>query len=382
MTINTINSALKTVRIGKEGSLNATPSSWTYLKPQGDPLFPDVAVEKVAQTGQRDAGQIAADCVGVTTGAAALQLFARGNGSGAYGGISAGTAELDPLMEVALGSSVVSDAGSTVVTASGSTITVTTGQGSNFSVGNAVLFSNADGNGEVGFIKSISGDTLTLEHAPSSAVAHASIYASSTWEADQIDPDHGTVQLQVFGGDDEWSKYLKGCSVAGSLTIPSKGQAMLDFSLVADDVDEGTQAAPTFSSATDACAITIANSYSWFDGSLIENIESKVDFGFTPTPIVSQAGSNGVAGHRYEWTGAKITGKCYYDATIYTAMQSADTVDMELQVGNQGGNAVGVRMADVSFSSVKHSTMNGLDIIEYEGHVTGADSFYFSLFAA
>ena len=382
-----INSALKTVRVGKEATLDATPSTFTYIKPQGDPLFPDVMVEKIEQTGQRDAGQIAAACVGNSTGAASIDLLARGSGTAADDGDTAGTAELGVLMAAALGNDAVSDTSDSITSATGSTITVGSGGGSHYTVGNAVLFKSSISSGyiyEIGFIKSIAGDVITLEHAPRGTVVTASavLYSSSTWTANQTDgAGHDTVQLQVFA-DDDWSKYLKGCSVIGSLDIPESGQSHIKFDLVADDVerDDSGVTSPTFVSATSACAITMANNNFHFGGDRKELISANVDFGFDVAQIPAQSGANGHSGHMYTWRGAKVTGKMFYDATVYGDMDSASTFDLELQVGISGGNALAVMMRDVSFTSAKHATSSGIDVLEFEGHTTGADSFSIAVF--
>jgi len=378
-----LNSAIKTVRVGIESSLNTTPSSWTYIEPQGDPLYPDVTHNKLEVTGQRDAGAIKARCVGTKAASVALKLLARGTGTGADDGVSAGSSELDPLLTCAMGDTPNHGEGADIVSATGSTITVGSGQGSNFAAGDAVMYYiSASASHEVRYISSISGDTLTLTSAPSGTVStSADLYASSTWAADQTDGDHSTLQLQVYD-DDHWSKYLKGCSVKASLDVPTSGMATLDFNLTADDVSENSSAtAPAFVAATTACAIPIQGVKVLLDGTLTESIDLKLDFGFEPAQRPAQSGEQGFAGHHYSWAGAKLTGKIYYDATMLTTMNSASTVEVEVQVGTSAMNAIAFRLPAVDFTA-KHATANGEDVLEIEGIATGASAFLFSVFGA
>ena len=382
-----INSSIKTVRVGSEASLNATPSVWTYLEPQGDPLFPDVTTTKIDHTGQRDGGSVAVRGVGPVTGAASIKLDVRGNGTGAGDGVTAGDGEMGVLFDAALGVAGNADVGAAIVSATGSpttAITVGSGDGAGFTVGNAVMFLTSAGKWDVRFVDSIVGDVITLDRASSGVAVTASavLYASTAWTANQTDSDHGTLQLQVYD-DDNWSKFLKGASVTCSIDAPSSGKITADFSFVADDVDEDNSSAtaPTFVAATDANPIPVMGVPVYFGSDLTETIDLKIDFGFDVAQRVSQHGVNGFAGHIYTWRGAKVSGKIYFDATLYATMQSASTVDMLIQLGTAAGNAMGIRMAAVDFTA-KHTTDNGLDVIEFEGVATGLNALRVALFAA
>lgn len=307
------------------------------------------------------------------TGSATLEMAIRPTSTGAGSGTQATRPkELSDML-----TSIMTedrDTGSTASSASGTTLNV--GTGSNFSVGGFVRVNT----GEVGQIRSISSDALTLgaSHITAGNVEASSVVYASAWYK-RKNSDFRTMCIDHYRGG-LFRQVMHGCMPSVTLTVSRDQLVRLAFNYTAGEAHEYTRTRPVTKGAT--LPITILDAAlpprdskaarCLLNGYNVMISDLTVDLGFSPALRPGLPGHNATDGTFMQT--APITGTFRMLADEDDRSSQYDLIDMLhmggvfdflYQNGTEPGGIFAFSIPYMQITAAPQSYQDGLGV--YEG---------------
>lgn len=249
--------------------------------------------------------------------------------------------------------------------------------GSGFSVGGFVLAST----GEVGQIRSISSNTLTLgtSHVTTGNVAAGSVAYASCWYK-RKDTDFRTITIDFFRGG-LFRQVMHGCMPTLSLNVSRDNVARMAFAYTAGDAFEYTLTRPIAKSATlpiDILDTSVPNdakgSRCLLNGVNVLISDLAIDFGFTPVARPSLVGSNQMDGYTMALKPVGLTFTILADEDDRTSFEDIvdlvnrrATVDFLYQKGSAATETFALCVPALQMAPAKQSFRDGMGVYEVTG---------------
>ncbi len=354
-----------------ETAPSASPAAY-FLEPLNS-LLPVDGVTKLEKDIIRGDNHYSTFEVGPQEATLALELLVRGiNGNdGGSAATYATKTEIGQILDVICGVDGNDDGvagGSDVVTNATPDITVDPGEGSDYTIGNAVLF-NTGTEWVAREITGIATDTLTMDRGWSGTATSANIVPSASWYLDAADPSHTHAYFLVESDGTtsatEWGRALFGCMSSATLNVPNGGLVTLSTDWQTTKFTSPAHSSLTFSAPTVGDEIVAIDSPFFIGSTQTDLIELSVDFGLELQKHQTYDGTNGFSGYKVIRKRPVITGKIYYNQTTMATLQGATAQDLAVQLGRSGAGAMYVRMPAASIESATRSDFNGQEAIDF-----------------
>lgn len=277
------------------------------LRPEAPP---EITIEKTAiDRGIVGYSDAAPSVMGTNTGTCNFELPVRGIvTAGSDGAVASRPLELSDLMTGMFTQSL--DTGDTALSATNNTVTVSTA-GSRFNTGGFILVNT----GEVGHIKSIAGDVLTvgtdqITEGDVQGSSASTVYSSAWYQ--RRNTGFPTYTLDYYRGG-LFRQVMHGCSPAITIAVDRDEIVRFGFNFQAGEAWEYNRTRPVLKGAT--LPIDILDTSNPYDAKgsrcLLDGVNVlltalTVDMGYTPTMRPSLSTPNQMDGHTV--TTAPVTG--------------------------------------------------------------------------
>jgi len=377
-------SSVRWTTVGIQTGLEDTPVSLDFIDVQSDAI-PDCVQQKIPIKLQTSDGELTASQLGVTSATHSFDMLVRGGGYDSASGETSEGAEVDMILDCAMGAGT-HGVGSTAAASGHDASTILIASTTNIigrsagALPRAVMIDCGAGSSsaydhwycarEPNVVTANTSFTVdrALDYSPGDA-AHV-IYSSTTWSPDADDVIHDHLFCSVEGPD--WRRDLFGCAVTAKLVCPAGELAKWQVNLAANSWQDVADAGQTYVATVSGRGLVVTGSPFYIGATKTELIECELDLGYTVQPKRATSGVNGHEGWIYLYEGAKFKGRIFHNDTTMATFNSASTVDVAFQLGDQRststpGSALYVVIPALCVTSSKITTFNGVDAMDFEG---------------